>query len=191
MTQPVRGHRRSGPHLCMCICICVCMDLCSAPSAGRVRSVMPFNAQAMGEVGSWQTYKGPTSDYGETVYCVTPHADAAGQTLVALISSARDRGVSCRYTTGSLPALSLWKNTDTIEEGYVTGIEPGSGFPFRRPLERAANRVPKLAAGASVSFSLEWQVLRSEEDVAAIKAEIASIQRGRQVQVDGSSPMIP
>jgi hypothetical protein len=114
----------------------------------------------------------------------------SGRTVVALVNAAGDRGVSCRYTTGSLPCLSLWKNTDTLEEGYVTGIEPGTGFPFRRALERERGGIPKLPAGESVTFSLEWQLLRDAAAVGAAKAEIASIQAGRTSMVDMSSPMM-
>ena len=148
-----------------------------------VASVSPFNAQAAAEVGSWQTYQGPTAHYGETVFCVTPHSDASGRTLVALVDAAGDRGISCRYTTGSLPSLSLWKNTDTLEEGYVTGIEPGSGFPYRRELERKAGRVPTLPPGGSTRFSLEWQLLADAAAVSATKAEIRAIERGRATTV--------
>jgi len=144
-----------------------------------VASVSPFNQQAANELAAWQTYRLPTAHYGETVYCVTPHSDASGHTLVALVSAASDRGVTCRYATGSLPSLSLWKNTDTLEEGYVTGIEPGSGFPYRRELERKAGRVPTLPPGGSITFSLEWQVLRDAAAVALAREEIRGIQRGR------------
>jgi hypothetical protein len=78
---------------------------------------MPFNAQAMGEVGSWQRYRPPTAHYGETVYCVTPRHDSSGRTTVALLNARGDKGVACRYGTGSLPSLTLWKNTDTMEGG--------------------------------------------------------------------------
>ena len=98
--------------------------------------------------------------------------------------------MSCRFTMNSLPCLSLWKNTDTLKEGYVTGIEPGTGFPFRRALERERGGVPKLPAGGSVTFSLEWEVLRSTAAVNATTAEIASIQRGRACNVDMTSPML-
>ena len=162
----------------------------NATFAAPVKRVMPFNKQAADELEAWQTYRAPTAYYGETVFCVTPHTDASGRTLVALINADGDRGVSCRYTTNSLPCLSLWKNTDTIEEGYVTGIEPGTGFPFRRALERERGGVPKLPAGEAVTFSLEWQLLGSAAAVDAAKAEIASIQRSRPSTVDMNSPMM-
>ena len=148
---------------------------------------MPFNAQAMSEVAKWQQYRPPTPHHGETVYCVTPHYDTSGRTTVALINAEGDRGIACRYSVGSLPCLTLWKNTDTMEEGYVTGIEPGTGFPFRRALEREAGRVPKLASGASVAFHLEWQLLSSAAAVKATRDEISSIQMGRPTTVDSRS----
>uniref|UniRef100_A0A7S2GNE2 Uncharacterized protein n=1 Tax=Haptolina brevifila TaxID=156173 RepID=A0A7S2GNE2_9EUKA len=100
-------------------------------------------------------------------------------TSVALVNAEQDRGVKMRYNTATLPSFTLWKNTDTLEDGYVTGLEPGTGFPSPRPLERQAGRVPSLPGGSDVSFELQIQVLQGKEAVDAAKAEVSSIQAGR------------
>lgn len=148
-----------------------------------VAKVAPFTTGAAAEIESWQTYRGPTRDYGETVYCVIPRADATGRTLVALVNAAGDRGVALRYDTSTLPSFTLWKNTDTLKEGYVTGLEPGTSFCYPRAVERSAGRVPKLAPGARVSFELAWRVLRDTAAVEATKQEVAQIQSGQKAEV--------
>merc|ERR1712187_771693 len=102
---------------------------------------------------------------------------------VALVNKAADKGVSIRYDTKKLPAFSLWKNTDTLKEGYVTGLEPGTSFCYPKAVERAAGRVPKLEPGASASFELEWKVLRDAAAVAAMKEEVASLQAYKPSEV--------
>ena len=165
-----------------------------------VASVMPFNAFAASEMAAadWQTYRGPTPHYGETVYNLTHHSHPAAapppaskwpfaspSTLVALCNRAGDSGVSLRYSTDSLPAFALWKNTDLMEEGYVTGLEPATGFPYPRAIERAAGRVPSLAPSGEVRFDLVWSVLRDRAAVNAARAEISQIAAGRSArQVD-------
>lgn len=109
----------------------------------------------------------------------TQPARQAGETQVALVNAAADRGVALRYTAATLPCFTLWKNTDTEREGYVTGLEPGTGFAYTRATERAAGRVPTLAPGEHVSFGLTWRILHGASEVVAAKAEIDAIQAGR------------
>jgi len=100
-----------------------------------------------------------------------------------MINKAADRGVAVRYDTSKLPAFSLWKNTDTHEDGYLTGLEPGTSFCYPKAVERAAGRVPKLAPFASESFELQWKVLQDRAAVEAMKREVAQIQAGRPTNV--------
>jgi len=100
-----------------------------------------------------------------------------------MVNKAGDRGVAVRYDTKKLPAFSLWKNTDTLKEGYVTGLEPGTSFCYPKAVERAAGRVPKLEPGASVSFELEWKVLRDAAAVEGMKKEVAALQDGKPSEV--------
>jgi hypothetical protein len=151
-----------------------------------VKEVTPFDAYAAKDMATWTQYLGPTRDYGEQVYCVVPYADASGRTTTMLHNAAGDRGVSMSYAVDTLPFFTLWKNTDTASDGYVTGLEPGSGFPYTRALERESGRVPKIAGGGEKRFSLQVSILKDAAEVNAAKAEIKEIQAGRPTQSNDS-----
>jgi len=144
--------------------------------------VAPFDKRATTEIDEWQTFRAPTRDYGETVYCVTTHADWSGRSCVALVNSKADKGVALKYKKDTLPYFTLWKNTDTLKEGYVTGLEPGTSFCYPKAVERAANRVPKLQPGAEASFELDWSVLMDKASIEAVIQEIEDIQDDKEVR---------
>jgi hypothetical protein len=79
------------------------------------------------------------------------------------------------FDTKSLPYLSLWKNEVTAKGGYVTGLEPGTGFPNPRPVERTAGRVPKLKGGESYRVHLAIAALTSKAEVAEAAAAIKAL----------------
>ena len=138
-------------------------------------SVFPFNADAAAEMNKWQSYRGPTKGYGETVYCVTPSKSEDGSSHVALVNATRSKGVKLRYGAESLPHLNLWKNTDTELEGYVTGLEPGTNFAYNRSKEREAGRVRTLQPSEEVSFELDFIFLRSNAEVQAASKEVTGV----------------
>ncbi|MFT5239424.1 MAG: hypothetical protein ACI9OU_002574 [Candidatus Promineifilaceae bacterium] len=154
------------------------------------KTVTPFDDYAAKDIANWTRYLGPTRDYGEQVYCVEPYADANNQTLVMLRNADGDRGAAMRFDTETLPYFTLWKNTDTLEEGYVTGLEPGTGFPYNRSVERRFNRVPRIGSGETRTFSMSVSVLRGSAAVSATEAEITALQADRPSQVN-SAPATP
>lgn len=81
-----------------------------------VKEISPFNDHAKAGLATWQTYKGPTKDFDEMVFNITPYTDAQGKTLAALVNKAGDKGVSIAFDTHQLPLLTLWKNTDTEKQ---------------------------------------------------------------------------
>jgi hypothetical protein len=149
-----------------------------------VKQVSPFDANAARDLANWTIYRGPTEHFGEEVFNIVPYARANGATTVMLRNALSDRGVRIDYSVKELPHLTLWKNTDTLKEGYVTGIEPGTGYSYPRSFERTRGRVPTLAAGASQSFTIEYSVLSGAAPVAAVAAEIAEIQGDRPLQMN-------
>lgn len=150
---------------------------------GAVKQVTPFNAKAARDIATWTTYLAPTKDFGEQVFNVIPLADATGMTTVMLQNKAANLGVRITYPVGELPYFTLWKNTDTLKEGYVTGLEPGTGFAYTRRIERRSGRVPKLAAGASRSFTLDYTILPDAPSVAGTGKDIAAIQGDQKTTV--------
>lgn len=148
-----------------------------------VKSVAPFNDYAAKDMGSWTTYLRPTKDYGEQVFNIVPYADADGSTSVMLRNAAGDRGVKLEYDTKTLPYFTLWKNTDTETEGYVTGLEPGTGYAYTRAIEREGGRVLTLPPGGSRTFLLTYMILSGEEDISAAAEAISAIKGQQETDV--------
>lgn len=148
-----------------------------------VREMAPMNDHAAKGLDRFSVYQGPTKGFVEEVYLIQPYADAAGHSLAVLQNAPGDRAASLRWSTEQLPFLNVWKNTAATEDGYVTGIEPATGYPFNRNLERKAGRVPKLAAGESRSFILEFGFHRGVDAVQAVIEQVAAIQNGRDMLI--------
>ncbi len=143
-----------------------------APAA----SVSPFNDYAKAGLNDWQTYAGPTKGFDEMVFNITPLADKDRQTLAAVVNKAGDKGASIQFDTRQLPVLTLWKNTDTLKQGYVTGIEPGTSYAYPVTIEREQKRVKQLEPGASTQFDLTYTLLHNQDQVKEVENRIAAIQ---------------
>lgn len=141
-----------------------------------VSRVTPFNDHAALDTANYATYAGPKLGFSEQVYCLRLLSEADGQTLVMLRNQARDRAVSQAFSTQELPFFTLWKNTNAQGEGYVTGLEPGTGFPNNRRIERQCNRVPKLAPGTTRSFHIDFGIHVGEAETQSVAARIAAMQ---------------
>ncbi|MEP6671915.1 MAG: aldose 1-epimerase family protein [Chthoniobacter sp.] len=138
--------------------------------------VTPFNDHAAKDIAHYAEYAAPALGFVEQVYCLQPIADKDGRTLIALQNKARDRAVSLAFPVEDLPYVTLWKNTNAEGEGYVTGLEPGTNFPANRRIERAHGRVPKLAAGASRTATIDFTIHTSAEDTKRLADQIAALQ---------------
>jgi hypothetical protein len=152
--------------------------------AGAIRRVVPFNAHAAKDVAAFADYGGPARGFIEQVYNLHPYADRDGRSLVMLRNAAGDRGVSMGFAVAELPFVTLWKNLTALEEGYVTGLEPGTSFPYTRRLEREAGRVPKLKPGEVRRFGIDIGLLMTADAVRTADDRIGMIQNGRTTQID-------
>jgi galactose mutarotase-like enzyme len=122
----------------------------------------------------------------EQVYCIHPLHDGKDRTLVALANKAGDRAVSLRFSVKELPYFTLWKNTNSEVDGYVTGLEPGTNFPNNRRIERKFGRVPKLAPGESHRASIDFAIHHGVDSVQGMMKEIAEIQGQIKPVVDST-----
>jgi hypothetical protein len=152
--------------------------------SAAIQRVTPFNAHAAEDVATYAEYQGPVRGFIEQVYDLHPYADADGRSLLMLRNAAGDRAVSMGFAVAELPYVTLWKNLTALEEGYVTGLEPGTGFPATRRLEREAGRVPKLKPGEARRFAIDVTLHTTTEAVRAVSDQIQRIQNGRPTQVD-------
>ena len=162
------------------------------PGAGfsaPVQQVSPFNERAVGEVADWQTYREPTRDYDETVFNVVPYGDENGETLAVLHNAAGNLGVSLGFNIQQLPVFSLWKNTDTMEQGYVTGLEPGTSWAYNRSYQRALNRVPTIGPKEQRHFDITYTFLADKSAVDSALQQVQKIQNNRPTEVR-KSPLV-
>lgn len=148
-----------------------------------VREISPFNDYAKDGLKTWQTYLGPTKGFDEMVFNVYPYADANGKTQVMLTNKAGDKGTGIAFNTKELPVLSLWKNTDTLKQGYVTGLEPGTSFAYPVTIEREQKRVRQLEPGQSTEFTLTYSLLSGKDAVAKYAQQIQAIQGNQETKV--------
>jgi len=151
---------------------------------GPVRQVTPINEHAAADVSDYALYPAAKAGFPEQVYCLQLWADQNDRTKVMLRNAAGDKAVSMAYSVKELPFFTLWKNPVANEDGYVTGLEPGTGFPRNRSIERKFGRVPKLAPHESRSFTIDFALHADAKEVNAAADEIAGIWGGRPTQVD-------
>jgi hypothetical protein len=155
-----------------------------AEFVGSIKRVTPINAHAAKSVQNYAIYQGPTPDFVEQVYCMEPLAGSDGRSTVMLRNVAGTRAAAVTFDVNQLPCFTLWKNTNALEEGYVTGLEPGTSFPNNRSVERRAGRLPLLQPGQSRRFVLDFELCCAPDAVEALTRRIASIQGQTKPVVD-------
>jgi hypothetical protein len=153
---------------------------------GAIEQVTSFNPHAANSVKRYSEYAGPQPGFIEQVYCLRPLAGSDGRTQLLLQNANGDRGVSLIFPVQQLPCVTLWKNLAAEADGYVTGIEPGTGFPYTRRLEREAGRVPKLAPNETRHFTIEVAIHSDQSRVEAAGQSIRKIQGEIKTTIDGS-----
>lgn len=150
-----------------------------------IREVRPMNETAASGMNTMTEYAAPTPGYLEQVFLIEPYADAEGNSTAVLHNATADLGATVTWAVETLPYLTVWKNTVAAEDGYVTGIEPATGYPFNRRVERKYGRVPKLEAGASKEFRLSLTVLDS---AAAVTTAVQDVPQASPMSMIADPP---
>jgi len=151
---------------------------------GAVERVTPFNQHAAKDVATYDNYSGPQNGFIEQVYGLRPIADPVGRSTILLQNAKADRAVSLEFPVKQLPYVTLWKNLAALDNGYVTGLEPGTGFPYTRGRERKAGRVPKLAAQESRQFTVQVTIHSDRTSVADVVGRIEKLQATAKPIID-------
>jgi hypothetical protein len=149
-----------------------------------VQRATPFNDQAARGIATYADYQGPTLGFIEQVYCLQLFADADERTRVLLRNPAGDVAASMAFSTKELPYFTLWKNTAAEADGYVTGLEPGTNYPYNRRLERKAGRVPRLDPGGRRRMAIDFEVHSGKDAVESVRQQIIGIQGDRKPVID-------
>lgn len=151
--------------------------------SAAIKEISPFNDYAKGGLKDWHTYQGPTKGFDEMVFNIVPYSDSQGKTLAMMNNRKGDRGVAIGFDTHQLPVLTLWKNTDTERQGYVTGIEPGTNYAYPVKIEREQGRIKQLQPGKSTDFELTYTLLNNAEQVKEYQNKIRTLQGDRDVKL--------
>lgn len=149
-----------------------------------VARVTPFNERAARAIANYSTYAGPTLGFIEQVYLLQPLADQQGRTLIMLQNAKKDRAASLAYSIQELPYLTLWKNTAARDDGYVTGLEPGTNYPNHRSIERKGGRLAQLPPGGSQRMNIDFGIHIGKDDVDKVAGRIKLIQGNRPPTID-------
>ncbi len=112
------------------------------------RELAPLTPRAAEDIATFDQFARPTTGFAEQVYCALPEAEVEGRCAALLHNAAGDRAVQLRWNQKEMPCFSLWKNTAALEDGYVTGLEPGTNFPNPKSFRtHHRGRVPVLEPG--------------------------------------------
>ena len=148
------------------------------------RNLAPRDAQAAESIDTWNQCDGPVSGYQEQVYFIDPIADNQYWSEALLASSDGTLGFAVQFDTRTLPFMSLWKNTAAVEDGYVVGLEPATGFPNTRSFEERNGRVVALQGGESKTFRVKLQPLTTANEVTQSRSRIETLQSFPGVKKD-------
>jgi hypothetical protein len=143
------------------------------------KQVAPRDPRAAEGIDNFDLYDAPVAGFVEQVYWYELAGKRRTQDTVVMLQNAKgNRASVLRYNLKDFPSFSLWKNTAAKNDGYVTGLEPGTAYPNSRTFERSKGRVLTLKGGESRSTSLTVEALGSAKSVREVKAEIQAIQKG-------------
>ncbi len=151
-----------------------------AKFVAAVKQVTPLNSQAAQDVSTYSIYQPPIIGSEEQVYGITLWADNNNRTKVLLRNAAGDKGVSMAFSIQELPNFTLLKNQGAVEDGYVTSLEPGTNFPQ----ESKSEQIPVLAPHEKRSYTIDYEIQNTKEQVKAVEDEISGIKAGREAKTD-------
>lgn len=136
----------------------------------------PRDPRAAEGVTVWDRCNGPESGYAEQVYYCDPVCDSEHWSQAMLCNGDESLGFTVHFDKSTLPVVNFWKNTQCVEDGYVMGIEPATGFPNTKSFEQRHGRVVPLQGGQSRTFRLRLEHHLNAAAVAASKQRIEKLQ---------------
>lgn len=147
-----------------------------------IAEVAPRDDHSASGADNFDVYPGPVAGFTEEAFFFDLQAGSDGKTAVLLKNPAGDCGLQLRFAKELLPCFTLWKNTQADEDGFVTGLEPGTNYPNLKTFEREQGRVVTLAPGESYMTQIELSVFDTADSVADAEAAIRGLQSGDPVK---------
>lgn len=151
---------------------------------GPMQRIVPVNKSSASNAGNYYLYDREKIGSDEQIYCMVPWADMENRTEIMLHNSRGDKAISISYSAEELPLLTLWKKPLGSDGGYMTSLEPGTGFPFNKGIEKKLGQVAALAPGQSRSFKIDFSILTDQKQVGVAANQIAKIWAGRRTRIE-------
>lgn len=148
-----------------------------------IKTLVPRTARAVEDLPTWDVYGPETPRQPEAVFFADLAADPAGCTQALLHNDDATAGVSLTFNKNQLPCFSLWKNSLSQVDGYVTGLEPALNYPNTKSFEKAKGRVVTLAPGQSRTCQVTMTVCPDAASVQSAKESVARYQHGTRPQI--------
>jgi len=148
-----------------------------------IKKLVPRDLVAAEEIEGFDLYGPPQSGFVEQVYFMNLLSDREGNTMVVLTDRNEDKAISLSYSVKDLPCFTLWKNTSSLEDGYVTGLEPGTSFPNVKSFERKQGRVTVLKPGEKYHAEITMSVHLGKDSVHRILDHVEKIRKGIRPKV--------
>jgi hypothetical protein len=156
---------------------------CGGELVAAIEELAPRDEAAAADIATWNRYASPQPGRGEQVHFARIRPDNAGRAEALLVSPDSSQAAGLSWRADTLPCFTLWKNQGGLNDGYVTGLEPGTNYPNPRSFEEARGRVVPLEPGASATFELALEHLAGEQAVAERKAAIGSLAAASPPQI--------
>ena len=148
------------------------------------KTVSPRDLRAQENIATYDRFRGPEKGYVEQVYFYELAGKRGSRETAVLLKNADGSlGSSLHFSLQQMPYFSLWKNTASIENGYVTGLEPATNYPNPKRFERDAGRVISLKGGESRSFDLTVAIHDTKRAVQNVERQIKQLQKNAKSKV--------
>ena len=135
--------------------------------------VAPRDEEAARGIRHFNRYGPPVPGWVEQCYYLELRGRGRRREAPVLLTApGGDKAVELTLSTRAFPCFSLWKNTGSESDGYVTGLEPGTNFPNHRAFERERGRVCELVSGASWTGELRFKLHQGRRDVFRLRSAI-------------------
>ena len=148
-----------------------------------VKTLVPRDETAGAAIDQWDSYAAEEPGFAEQVYFADLAARDDDRTMVLLKNAHGSAGATIGWNVKQLPCFTIWKNTTTLPDGYVTGLEPGLNFPNPRTYEAEQNRVVQLSGGKQLDFEVDLDVASDAAAVAAAEAQVRAIAPDLEPQI--------
>jgi hypothetical protein len=145
--------------------------------------VAPRDGIAEKNIDGFDTFDAPSSGFIEQVYYMQLLGDENDNSMVMLVNSKEDKAISLSFSLRELPYFTLWKNTNSEDEGYVVGLEPGTSFPNNKGFERRKNRLVKMNPKQKYEVKIDFEVLIGRSDIEKKLRNIRNLQQKEKPRI--------